>query len=103
MPLFFRQQCCSELIFHYNRHEDEKLITETIPVIDFIERLLQHVLEHHLFYLSYNQWRNSILVSFGYDPLKCKKCGTTMISLELYFDPKPVPLHEITFYSSPRL
>lgn len=110
--------------FHYNRHEDEKLVTETIPVMDFIERLLQHVPEKHFkmiryygiyarhkdsdkrlrravskeqhrFYLSYNQWRNSILVSFGYDPLKCKKCGATMIFLELYFDHKPVPLHEM--------
>lgn len=25
--------------FHYNRHEDEKLVTETIPVMDFIEFL----------------------------------------------------------------
>ena len=92
--------------------------------MDFIERLLQHVPEKHFkmiryygiyarhresdkklrravskeqhrFYLSYNQWRNSTLVSFGYDPLKCKKCGTTMIFLELYFNHKPVPLHEM--------
>lgn len=26
--------------FHYNRHEDEKLIMETIPVMDFIKRLI---------------------------------------------------------------
>lgn len=26
--------------FHYNRHEDEKLIVETIPVLDFIARLI---------------------------------------------------------------
>lgn len=110
--------------FHYNRHEDEKLVTETIPVMDFIERLLQHVPEKHFkmiryygiyarhresdkrlrraiskekhrFFLSYNQWRNAILISFGYDPLKCPKCGSTMIFLELYFNHKPVPLHEM--------
>ena len=22
--------------FHYNRHEDEKLVTETLPVLDFM-------------------------------------------------------------------
>lgn len=110
--------------FHYNRHEDEKLVTETIPVMDFIERLLQHVPEKHFkmiryygiyarhresdkrlrraiskekhrFFLSYNQWRNAIFISFGYDPLKCPKCGSTMIFLELYFNHKPVPLHEM--------
>ena len=27
--------------FHYNRHEDNKLITETIPALDFISRLTQ--------------------------------------------------------------
>ena len=26
------------VMFHYNRHEDDKLITETIPVLDFISR-----------------------------------------------------------------
>lgn len=29
--------------FHYNRHEDEKLVIETIPVLDFIARLTQHI------------------------------------------------------------
>ena len=29
-------------------------------------------------------WRHSILLSFGYDPLKCPKCGTSMLVLEVY-------------------
>ena len=110
--------------FHYNRHEDEKLVIETIPVLDFIARLTQHIPEKHFkmirYYgiyarhcksdkylrraisrekhkilLSFNQWRESILLSFGYDPLKCPSCGTTMLFLELYFNHKPVPLHEL--------
>ena len=24
--------------FHYNRHEDDKLVTETVPVLEFIKR-----------------------------------------------------------------
>mgnify|MGYP000615245905 FL=1 len=32
--------------FHYNRHEDNKLITETIPALDFISRLTQHIPEN---------------------------------------------------------
>lgn len=110
--------------FHYNRHEDNQLITETIYALDFISRLTQHIPEKHFkmiryygiyarhrqsdlllrraiskekhkIYLSFNRWRDSILHSFGYDPLKCPSCGTTMLFLELYFNHKPVPLHEL--------
>ena len=110
--------------FHYNRHEDNQLITETIPALDFISRLTQHIPEKHFkmiryygiyarhrksdlllrraiskekhkLYLSFNRWRDSILHSFGYDPLKCPNCGTTMLFLELYFNHKAVPLHEL--------
>lgn len=49
--------------------------------------------KHH-FYRSLNQWRNAILSSFGYDPLKCE-CGTTMLFLELYFNHKRVSLEEM--------
>lgn len=111
--------------FHYNRHEDNQLITETIYALDFISRLTQHIPEKHFkmiryygiyarhrqsdlllrraiskekhkIYLSFNRWRDSILHSFGYDPLKCPSCGTTMLFLELYFNHKPVPLHDYT-------
>lgn len=110
--------------FHYNRHEDEKLIVEKIPVMDFIERLVRHIPEKHFkmiryyglyarhrkedhrlkraippqqrkIYLDMNTWRNNILFSFGYDPLKCPCCGRTMLFLELYFKHKPVPLIEM--------
>ena len=96
--------------FHYNRHEDEKLVIETIPVLDFMPRLTQHIPEKHFkmiryygiyarhrksdqslhraisrekhkIFLSFNRWRESILLSFGYDPLKCPSCGTTMLFL----------------------
>ena len=109
--------------FHYNRHEDNKYVQETIPVMEFIRRLIQHIPEkhykmirygglyarhrendkklrravsrqkHHL-YRSFNQWRTSILSSFGYDPLQCE-CGATMLFLELYFNHKRVSLEEM--------
>ena len=110
--------------FHYNRHEDEKLIIETIPALEFIERLIQHIPEKHFkmvryygiyarhrecdkklyraiskekhrIYLSFNLWRVSILHSFGYDPLKCPCCGKTMTVLEIYYNHKPVSLQEL--------
>ena len=110
--------------FHYNRHEDEKLVTERIPVLDFIARLIQHIpetqfkmiryyglyarhresdkklipaipKEKHKIFLSFNRWRDCILSSFGYDPLKCPCCGTTMLFQELYFKHHRVPLDEL--------
>ena len=51
--------------------------------------------EKHTILLSFHRWRESILHSFGYDPLKYPSYGTTMLFLELYFNHKPVPLHEL--------
>lgn len=51
--------------------------------------------EKHKIYLSFNRWRDCILHSFGYDPLKCPNCGKIMLFMELYFNHKPVPLHEL--------
>lgn len=110
--------------FHYNRHEDNALVTEKLPALEFIKRLIQHIpekyfkmiryygiyakpldknkklvkaisKEKHKFLLSLNKWRNSILLSFGYDVLKCPCCGETMTLLELYHKRKRIPLDEI--------
>lgn len=110
--------------FHYNRHEDDQLITETIPVMDFIGRLIQHIPEKHFkqirYYglyarnresdkklnraiskdkhrtiLSFNRWRECTLLSFGYDPLKCPCCGQTMLFLELYHNHQHVSLEDL--------
>ena len=99
--------------FHYTRHEDDKTVTETIPALDFIKKLIVHIPEKHFKMLRYygiyakhhkqekklrkcvsaekqrfirsiQDWRQSILLSFGYDPLCCSKCGTSMLVLEVY-------------------
>ena len=109
--------------FHYNRHEDNACVEETLPVMEFIERLIRHIpekyykmiryggiyaghreidkklhrvisREKHSIYRSFNQWRTAILFSFGYDPLTCE-CGTTLLFLELYFNHKRVSLEEM--------
>lgn len=109
--------------FHYNRHEDDRYVEETIPVMEFIERLIRHIPEKHYkmirygglyarhreidkkllravsrekhrIFRSFNQWRTAILLAFGYDPLKCQ-CGATMLFLELYFNHKRVSLEEM--------
>lgn len=99
--------------FHYQRHEDHKTITECIPAIDFIKRLIVHIPDRHFKMVRYYgiyakhhkqeknlrkclspqkrqylsrllDWRNSILLTFGYDPLRCSECGTSMLVLEVY-------------------
>lgn len=99
--------------FHYTRHEDNKTIEERIPALDFIKRLIIHIPEKHFKMLRYygiyarhhkqekklrrcispekrkflssiQDWRTSILLSFGYDPLRCPGCGTSMSVLEVY-------------------
>ena len=100
--------------FHYTRHEDNKTITECIPAIEFIQKLIVHIPEKHFKMLRYygiyakhhkqerklrkcispekqkflrsiQDWRNSILLTFGYDPLRCSECGTSMLVLEVYY------------------
>ena len=110
--------------FHYNRHEDDKYIQETIPAMDFIKRLIRHIPEKHFkmirygglyarhrkidknLYLavskekrhvfrSFNRWRTAILSSFEYDPLNCPDCKHEMLFLELYYNHKRVSLEEM--------
>ena len=110
--------------FHYNRHEDEQYIEETIPAMEFIQRLIRHIPEKHFkmiryggiyarhreidsklyraiskskhhIYHSFNQWLTAILSSFGYDPLVCPDCQHRMEFLELYFNHQRVSLEEM--------
>lgn len=110
--------------FHYNRHEDDAYVQKTVPVLDFIQLLIQHIPEKHFkmtrYYglyarhreidkslhkaipkskqrilLDFNTWRMLILISFGYDPLQCPKCNQQMVFLELYHKHKRVSLEEL--------
>jgi hypothetical protein len=97
--------------FHYNRHEDDKLVTETVDAEHFIKRLIVHIPDKHFkmiryygiyakhhknadnfvpavpkqkrrFLSSLNNWRTSLLLDFGVDPLLCK-CGQAMFCLDI--------------------
>ena len=110
--------------FHYNKHEDDSYVEKTLPVLDFIQLLIQHIPEKHFkitrYYglytrrreldktirkavdpckhkiiLDWKQWRNLIFLSFGYDPLECPKCKHKMVFMELYQKHKRVPLEEL--------
>lgn len=108
----------------YILHEDDSYVEKTLPVLDFIQLLIQHIPEKHFkmtrYYglyarrreldktirkavdpckhkiiLDWNQWRNLIFLSFGYDPLECPKCKHKMVFMELYQKHKRVPLEEL--------
>ena len=103
--------------FHYNRHEDDELVTETVSAIEFIKKLIIHIPEKHFkmiryygiyakhhrhegklslfiqkekrrFHTRQNVWRTSISLSFHFDPLLCK-CGHEMTLLQFYLKGTP--------------
>ena len=113
-----------QVTFHYNRHEDDKYVVETIPAMEFIQRLIRHIPEKHFkmirygglyarqrdidkklyraipkeahhFFRSFNKWRAAIIGAFGYDPLKYPDCKHEMEFLELYFNHQLVSLEEM--------
>ena len=49
----------------------------------------------HKFILRYSKWRNNIAVSFGYDPICCPNCKTTMTLTDLYFKHMRVSLEDL--------
>ena len=110
--------------FHYNLHEDNKYVEETLPATYFIKHLIRHIPEKHFkinryggiyarhreidkhlhrtiakekhhFFRSLNQWRTAILSSFGYDPMQCPDCNHKIEFLELYYNHKHVSLEEL--------
>jgi hypothetical protein len=110
--------------FHYNRHEDNKYIERTLPAIEFIKLLMQHIPEKNFkmiryygiysrhreidknlrrqrtseqrrIFTSFTRWRESILLSFGYDPLQCPKCNSQMEILDIYHNHHRVSLPDL--------
>ena len=95
--------------FCYNRHEDDKYIEETIPVFEFIQRVIIHIPDRYFNMIRYyglyakshdlllmkktvprhirrqlNLWQIRILLSFHYHPLKCA-CGHLMKLSEIIY------------------
>ena len=110
--------------FHYNKHEDNSFVRKTLPAIDFIKLLIQHIPEKnfkmtryyglyarhreidnklhrtvhkskHRIILNFNTWRNRFLLTMGYDPLQCPSCKKEMLFLELYHKHERVSLAEL--------
>lgn len=110
--------------FHYNRHEDNAYVKKTLPAIEFIKLLIQHIPEKHFkmtryyglyarhrkldqslhklipqakhkIFLELNTWRTRIALSFGYDPIQCPNCKKKMLLLDLYYNHTKVSLEDL--------
>ena len=88
--------------FHYERHEDDSFVSETIPAGEFIKRLVIHIPPKYFnmirFYGIYAQpllranriakvlnhsrarlnFRDLLIKTLGVDPHKCAVCGKTL-------------------------
>ena len=93
--------------YKYTRHEDNKVVIETVNVYEFIKKVIIHIPEKNFKMIRYfgiyarrskkknnfikmldekiikirksvAKWEYRILASFGVDPCKCQKCNTTM-------------------------
>ena len=56
--------------FHYTRHEDNKTVTETIPALNFIQKLIVHISEKHFKMLRYY----GIYAKHHKQEMKLRKC-----------------------------
>lgn len=108
----------NSVTFHYNRHEDNVFVSETLSASDFIKKLIIHIPEKHFKMIRYygiyakshknsdllfkavplqkrrllkslNSWQASLLRSFSYDPLKCC-CGHKMNLLDICLRGSPL-------------
>jgi len=95
--------------FCYNRHEDEKYVEETIPVFEFLKKVIIHIPDRYFNMIRYyglyakphnltlkmkklplrhlrklNLWQIRIQKDFGINPLKCT-CGKFMSFFEIVF------------------
>ena len=118
--------------FHYNRHEDEKYVEETLPAIDFIKRLIRHIPEKHFKMIRYggiyarhreidkhlhravakekhhvfrcfNQWRTAITLLLGMTPCNALTVGTEWSSLNSTITTSAFPSKNFTRKPCPNL
>lgn len=51
--------------FHYNRHEDDQYVQETLPAMEFIERLIQHIPQKHYKMIRYGGLYGGLIPDTG--------------------------------------
>ena len=108
--------------FHYKRHEDNQLVSETISATEFIKKLIIHIPDKHFKMLRYYglyarhhkhsdhvfriihpnhrafhkmllSWKFQIQLAFGFNPLWCYHCNQNLSFIGLFKDNKPLSEH----------
>jgi len=106
--------------FHYKRHEDDSLVTETVTASEFIKRLVVHVPPRYFNMVRYyglyakskihlnkigniltakrysHCFRSLLMKTLGIDPHRCSVCGQNLIFAWLTH----TPFNKISFYNS---
>ena len=67
-----------KVTFHYTRHEDNIKVTECIPAMEFITRLIRYISEKHFKMLRYYG-------IYARQHKQSQKCNTSMVVLEVYY------------------
>lgn len=110
--------------FYYDRHEDNKRVTEKIHAFDFIKRLIIHIPDEQFKMIRYyglyakeyihssllyrmdskekksfrrrhSHWRARLLLAFGIDPLCCS-CGKRMELIGIFNSGKNLYLDNLS-------
>ena len=105
--------------FHYNRHEDDVLVTEKLPAAEFIKKLIVHIPDKHFKMIRYYgvyakkhkqsdkifmavnknlhslhrqlaSWQLQMLSAFGIDPLLCPHCNVKMLLIDIFHKGTPL-------------
>ena len=100
--------------FHYQKHEDNSLVYETISAVEFIKRLIRHIPDKYFHMIRYygiysrvpkhfqdflfrfpkachhihkifSTWRFQMQMAFKVDPLWCEKCNCRLSFVSLQF------------------
>lgn len=101
--------------YKYTRHEDNKTVVETVTAHEFLKKVIIHIPEKHFKMIRYfgiysrrsgkkdifikmlddkilkirksiSKWEYRILATFGVNPCKCPKCGSTMKFYDIIYE-----------------
>jgi hypothetical protein len=115
----------SMVTFEYQDKSEKVYQTETLPVYDFLGRLIRHIHDKHYRVIRYAgifsvrtkredcatarrlllqapeyprsplSWRERRMQQEGYDPLVCRFCGRTMVLKEVWYRSRDGPLKKV--------
>lgn len=116
------------ITYFYERHKDGKRVIVTLPVFEFIKKLIIHIPDRQFKMVRYygiyakvtpnskdlvklisstqrlrirkhSNWRTNLALSFNYDPLSCS-CGHSMAILDIYHNKVSLFQYYLIYFSN---